>query len=126
LLVEHQKLRRGNAALARPAVDLLASIVKGRDCTVAGGKIKGGQLSYGSPSNVLEGDEGFQALRCCDTLNILSPGGSKCTRLVSSGLHSTTTLPMMIELDQAIHFSGFIVATQDAAFESRVVSNIMR
>jgi len=62
LMVEHQKLRRGNAALARPAVDLLASIVEPRYCTVAKGRIAVGQLSYGSPSSVPEGEEGAQAL----------------------------------------------------------------
>ncbi|GJG94341.1 hypothetical protein [Cupriavidus pauculus] len=62
LLAEHQKLRRGNAALARPAVDLLASIVECKYCTVTGGRVKVGQLFYGSPSSVAEGEEGARAL----------------------------------------------------------------
>jgi hypothetical protein len=62
MLAEHQKLRRGNAALARPAVDLLASILEAKYCTVRRGTIKVGQLFYGSPSSVPEGEEGAQAL----------------------------------------------------------------
>lgn len=62
LLVENQKLRRGNAALARPPVDLLASIVKPRYCTVVKGRITVEKLSYGSPSSVPDGEEGAQAL----------------------------------------------------------------
>lgn len=62
LLVEHQKLRRGNAALARSRVDLLASIVEPRYRTVANGRITVGKLSYGSPSSVPDGEEGAQAL----------------------------------------------------------------
>ncbi|SPC18353.1 hypothetical protein [Cupriavidus taiwanensis] len=62
LLVEHQRLRRGNAALARPPVDLLASIVEPRYCTVAKGRITVDKLSYGSPSSVPDGEEGARAL----------------------------------------------------------------
>jgi hypothetical protein len=72
LLAEHQMLRRGNAALVRRPVDLLASIIEPRYCTVEGGKITVGKLSYGSPSSVPEGDEGARAL--------LQYGGSLAAR----------------------------------------------
>jgi hypothetical protein len=90
LLAEHQMLRRGNAALVRRPVDLLASIIEPRYCTVEGGKITVGKLSYGSPSSVPEGDEG--PAPCCNTVGPSPLAASTRKRPRSRSMSSPTRM----------------------------------
>lgn len=62
ILSYYQSLRRGNAAYPRSVQDMRESLLERKICTVRDGKIRLNGLFYGSPSSVLEGEEGADAL----------------------------------------------------------------